>query len=117
MFVNGGIQISFKTKNQSEYGSLKLKFRSLDTTRHPVLLFVSGDAIIKSYVFGNSTEYSQALFLPGEYELRILYDDNKNGKWDPGEFFGKHRQPEIVKPIERKITVKPGWQIEFDISL
>ena len=35
----------------------------------------------------------------------------------PGEFFGKHKQPEIVKPIERKITVKAGLQNEFDIAL
>ncbi len=62
-------------------------------------------------------EFSQTLFIPGEYELGILFDNNKNGKWDPGEFFGKHKQPEIVKPIERKITVKAGLQNEFDIAL
>ena len=109
--------VSFKTKRLAEYGSLKLKFRNLDTAKHPVLLFITTDAIVKSFVFGNSTEFSQTLFLPGEYELRILFDDNKNGKWDPGEFFGKHKQPEIVKLIDRKITVKPAWQNEFEIAL
>ena len=109
--------VSFKTKNLAEYGSLKLKFRNLDTAKHPVLLFITNDAIVQSFVFGNSTEFSQTLFLPGEYELRILFDDNKNGKWDPGEFFGKHKQPEIVKLIERKITVKPAWPNEFELAL
>ena len=42
---------------------------------------------------------------------------NRNGKWDPGEFFGKHRQPELVKPIERKINVKGNWENEFEIIL
>jgi hypothetical protein len=55
--------------------------------------------------------------MPGEYDLRILYDENKNGKWDPGEFFGKHKQPEIVKPVERKITVKAAWKNEIEIAL
>ena len=109
--------ISFKTKKLAEYGSLKLRFRNLDTAMHPVLLFVSVDKIVQSFVFGNSTTFSQTIFLPGEYELRILFDDNKNGKWDPGEFFGKHKQPEKVKPIERKITVKPAWQNEFELAL
>ena len=109
--------LSFKTKKLTEYGSLKLKFRNIDITKHPVLLFISGDKVVQSFVFGNTTEFSQALFLPGEYELRILFDDNKNGKWDPGEFFGKHKQPEIVKQIERKITVKPSWQNEFELAL
>jgi hypothetical protein len=57
------------------------------------------------------------LFLPGEFDLRILYDRNGNGVWDPGQFFGIRRQPEIVKPVERKITVKASWQNEFEIAL
>lgn len=109
--------ISYTTKKLIEYGALKLKFRNIDITKHPVLLFITGDRLVQSFVFGNTMEFSQALFLPGEYELRILFDDNKNGKWDPGEFFGKHKQPEIVKPIERKITIKPNWQNEFELAL
>ncbi len=108
--------LSFKTKKLAEYGSLQLKFRNLDLAKNPVLLFVLNDLIYKSFQLGSSN-FSQQLFLPGEYELRILYDDNKNGKWDPGDFFGKHKQPEIVRPIERKITVKPAWQNEVEIAL
>jgi Bacterial Ig-like domain len=109
--------LSFKTKKLTDYGSLRLRFKNLDTAKNPVLLFITGNAIYKSVPLGSNMEFSQTLFIPGEYELSILFDDNKNGKWDPGEFFGKHKQPEIVKPIERKITVKPAWQNEFEIAL
>ncbi|HEY6062911.1 MAG TPA: hypothetical protein VIV35_04850, partial [Chitinophagaceae bacterium] len=108
--------LSFKTKKLSEYGSLQLKFRNLELTKNPVLQFVTNDFIYKSFPLGSSS-FSQPIFLPGDYELRILYDDNKNGKWDPGDFFGKHKQPEIVKPVERKITVKAAWQNEVEIAL
>ncbi len=108
--------LSFKTKKLAEYGSLQLKFRNLDLAKNPVLQFVTNDFIYKSFPLGSSS-FSQQLFLPGDYELRILYDENKNGKWDPGNFFGKHKQPEIVKPIERKISVKPAWQNEVEIAL
>jgi hypothetical protein len=108
--------LSFKTKRLAEYGSLQLKFRNLDLTKNPVLQFITNDNIYKSFPL-TSSSFSQLLFLPGEYDLRILYDDNKNGKWDPGEFFGKHKQPEIVRPVERKITVKAAWQNEFEITL
>jgi hypothetical protein len=57
------------------------------------------------------------LFLPGEYDLRILYDENKNGVWDAGDFFGKHRQPEKVTPLSRKLTVKANWDNLVDIKL
>jgi hypothetical protein len=108
--------LSFKTKKLAEYGSLQLKFRNLDLSKNPVLQFITNDFIYKSFALSSSS-FSQQLFLPGEYELRILYDENKNGKWDPGDFFGKHKQPEIVKPIERKISVKPAWQNEVEIAL
>ena len=39
------------------------------------------------------------------------------GVWDPGEFFGKHIQPEKVIPITRKLSVKPNWDNEVDIML
>lgn len=108
--------ISFKTKKLSDYGTLKIQFRNLDISKNPVLLFVTNETIVKSFPL-SSTSFSQQLFMPGDYELRILYDENKNGVWDPGEFFGKHKQPEIVRPVERRITVKPNWQNEFEIAL
>jgi hypothetical protein len=60
---------------------------------------------------------NRPLFLPGEYELRVLYDRNKNGVWDPGRLFNGRVQPEIVQPIERKITVKPAFDNDFEIQL
>ncbi len=108
--------LHFQTKKMADYGSLQLKFKNLDTARHPVLLIVQNENILKSVTL-KIAGFSQALFLPGEYELRILYDDNNNGTWDPGQFFGKHKQPELVKPVERKITVKPAFQNEFEIIL
>jgi hypothetical protein len=108
--------LNFKTKKLTDYGSLTIELRNLDLSKTPVLLFVKNETIQRSFPL-NSAVFSQPLFLPGEYELRILYDNNKNGKWDPGEFFGKHRQPEIVKPIQRRIIVKPGIENEFEIAL
>lgn len=107
--------LSFTTKKKSDYGSLKLKLRNLDLTKNPVLQIMNGENIFKSVTM-TSTEFNSPMFLPGEYELRILFDNNKNGTWDPGDFFGKHIQPELVLPIERKITVKPNWQNEVEIA-
>ncbi|MEQ1676116.1 MAG: hypothetical protein ABL876_05430 [Chitinophagaceae bacterium] len=29
----------------------------------------------------------------------------------------KYQQPEIAKPIDRKFTIRSGWQNEFEIAL
>lgn len=108
--------LNFATKKMADYGALKLRLRNLDISRNPVLQFVQNETIYKSFPL-SSEEFNQKIFLPGEYQLRILFDDNKNGVWDPGEFFGKHKQPEIVKPVDRKINVKSNWQNEIEIVL
>jgi hypothetical protein len=108
--------IAFRTKKESDYAILRLRFKNLDLNRHPVLLFVQGDKIILSYKIGKSLRYNNKLFDPGEYEVRILYDTNQNGVWDPGDFYN-HIQPEIVVPLRKKFYVKTGWENEEDIIL
>jgi hypothetical protein len=108
--------LSFTTMNSTDYGKLSIRFRNIDFSKNPVLQFIQSESVVNSFPLTAAT-FTQALFLPGEYELRILYDDNKNGIWDPGEFFGKHKQPEIVKPIERRINVKENWDNDFEITL
>jgi hypothetical protein len=108
--------ISFKTKEKKDYGKLTIRFRNLDLTKNPVLLFVQNNEVKKSFPL-TSTTFSQALFPPGEYSLRILTDENKNGVWDPGEFFGKRKQPELVKPVQRTINIKANLDTPFDIDV
>jgi uncharacterized protein (DUF2141 family) len=108
--------LSFRTKKQSDYGLVRLRLLGLDLSKNPVLQFVQGDQVKFAYPM-TSREFYAKLFLPGEYDLRILYDENKNGVWDAGDFFGKHRQPEKVTPLSRKLTVKANWDNLVDIKL
>ena len=108
--------INFRTKKESDYGNVRLRFRNLDVSRHPVLLIFQGENLLLSSPIGKSLRYNNKLFIPGDYELRILYDRNQNGVWDPGDFY-KHLQPEIVVPVRKKLNVKANWDNEVDIIL
>ncbi|HEX6429698.1 MAG TPA: Ig-like domain-containing protein [Niastella sp.] len=108
--------LSFRTKKQSEYGLVRLRLINLDFSKNPVLQLVQSDQVKFAYPM-TSKEFYAKLFLPGEYDLRILYDDNKNGVWDTGAFFEKHRQPEKVIPLSRKLNVKANWDNIVDITL
>ena len=109
--------IPFRTKKDIEYGEVRVRISNLDLSKKPVLLFVQQDAIKYAYTFKNGKEFRVQLFAPGEYELRVLYDTNGNGIWDAGRFFGKHRQPERVVPIKKKLTVKANWDDDMDVTL
>lgn len=107
--------IRFTTKREADYGSIRLRFKNLDLTKNPVLQIVQNDKVVDSIPL-TKMEWSRKLFDPGEYEMRILYDRNKNGKWDPGKFFGEHRQPEIVEMVETKLSVRANWDNENEIT-
>jgi hypothetical protein len=108
--------LSFSTKSRSEYGQINIRIRNLNSIKNPVLLFVQNDQVVLAAPLKGGV-YRSALFTPGEYDLRLLDDTNQNGTWDPGEFFGTKRQPEIVTPVPRKLVVKAGMENEFDIAL
>jgi hypothetical protein len=108
--------LNFSVKKLSDYATLNIRIRNLDVARNPVLLFLQNDQVVFSTNIKSGTYRSQ-LFNPGEYDLRILYDTNNNGKWDPGRFFGAKRQPELVQPVPRKLVIKLNVDNDFDVSL
>ncbi len=107
--------VSFTAKKESDYGSVQLNFKGLALDKHPVLCIIEGDKL-KEAIPLSQTRFYRKLFKPGDYELSILYDANKNGVWDAGQFRSK-RQPEKVTAIPQKLTVKANWDNEVDYEL
>jgi len=107
--------LSFKTKKEEEYGSLKLNFKNLQKIAHSVLQFVQNNAVVDSFKLTSPT-FTIKLFNPGEYELRILDDENGNGTWDPGNYHLK-KQPEKVTAIPKKLNIRADWDNEVDVVL
>ncbi len=107
--------VRFTTKKLSDYGSIVLRFRNIDLSKHPVIQFLQADAV-KYYYPVTGSEWSNKRFPPGEYEIRILYDDNNNGIWDPGNFKEK-RQPERAVSLPQKLAIKADWENEREIQL
>jgi uncharacterized protein (DUF2141 family) len=107
--------ITFKTKTAEDYGTVLLRFAGIDTAKHQVLLLMRGEDIYKSFNITSPT-WSDKYIEPGEYELRVLYDENRNGKWDTGSYEHK-RQPEKAITLDKKLTVRANWDNERDIQL
>jgi hypothetical protein len=93
------------TKRDAEYGSCRLRFVNVDLSKHPVFQLVVDNKVFESYPI-TGKELIRKRFKPGEYECRILFDSNQNGKWDPGSFHEK-KQPELVKAFIKKLVIRP----------
>jgi hypothetical protein len=54
---------------------------------------------------------------PGDYKIRVIIDLNKNGKWDPGNYFLKQEPEPVVYYLNPKSTpvntthVKANWRV------
>lgn len=127
--------LNFSTKSLSDYGTLTLHFDlaagvkrtdslaagkdslatgkdSLAAPRYVVQLFREDDLIYSAPLNGNS--WKKDFLEPGQYQVRILKDDNGNGKWDRGCYYCEDkRQPERVFPIPQKFSVKANWDNDY----
>ena len=108
--------LRFTTKKESDYGNLNIQFVHLDLSRKPVLQLMQGEEV-KFHAKLTSNKFHDARFRPGDYEIRILFDDNDNGVWDTGALFGKHQQPEKVIAVPKKLSVKANWDNDNTIEL
>ncbi|MEY3432905.1 MAG: hypothetical protein RL131_841, partial [Bacteroidota bacterium] len=107
--------INFNSKKESDYGSMDIRFDNIDTAQQTILLLErDGKTYLKHTIA--AARLNIKLFPPGEYQVSILLDKNKNGKWDTGNYW-KKLQPEIVIARKQSLTIRPNWDNELRLNL
>lgn len=116
--TNDTLIYKFNTKDLADYGNLKV---NLQNVKHfPVIVELTnekGDVLSTRYSESSSVvEFN--LIEPGLFWLRLIYDDNKNKEWDPGNYLEK-RQAEEVIYFSKAIDVRANWDVDqvFDVSI
>ncbi len=107
--------LKFTTKAITEYGKVTIRFNALNLAQHWILQLVQNDNIAFTYPL-KSLKLTIANLPPGEYDLRILQDDNNNGLWDTGSYYTTKKQPELVTLISKKLSVRADWDNELDLD-
>lgn len=107
--------LRFQTKAERDYGALKLQLAGLDFEQNPLLQWMTAGKVVKTIPLTGPT-YINKLFVPGDYEIRIVLDANKNGKWDTGDYWTK-RQPERTLAIAQRLNIRGNWENEFTIDV
>jgi len=114
--LNDSLSINFTIANENAYGKMIIFIDSLDFTSDYILELMSGDNVVKSDIITSGTkELSYDLLDPKTYSLRLVKDDNKNGRWDPGSYEEKRFSEKIAtKELE---AVREGWENELRLSM
>ena len=107
----------FQLDKPDNYGPLTLKVTVPDTSKGYVIELLDNqknvfhrDPITKS---GNVVYKNYPV---GKYYVRVIYDDNKNGKWDSGNV-KKRIQPENIWIYQKQITLRSNWEAEEPIDI
>ncbi|MEC4004220.1 Ig-like domain-containing protein [Flavobacterium sp. SUN052] len=115
--VNDTLLYQFSTNNYSEYGNLRVTLEHVK--RFPVIVQLTndkGDVLATGYS-DKSLNITFDLIEPKKYTLRLIYDDNNDKMWTPGNFL-EQRQSEEVIYFPKEIDVRANWDVEqpFDAS-
>jgi uncharacterized protein (DUF2141 family) len=112
--TNDTVKTEFKIRKQSSYGDFALTLK-VPQKDHQFILELMKDKTtpLNKVIVKNDEKVEFKLLEPGQYMLKITYDENNNGKWDTGNYLQK-RQPEKVVFYTGNLTVKENWTLDVD---
>ena len=110
--VNDSSKISFFTKEENTLANLKI---NLQTSSEAYFIEILKDGNVLERCEPSKNLYFKNL-LPGPYELRLVIDSNKDGKWTPGDYF-TNTLPEKVYYYLKPLDLRANWELEIDWEL
>lgn len=115
---NDSIFLNFKTREEKQYGSIKLKLDVPQEIKgnYIVQLLDEKENILRTNVIQKSEAVLYPYVLPQKYKLKIICDENANLKWDTGNLHQK-QQPEKVIYNAEIITARASWDLELEWKL
>ena len=99
------IKYKFSTRKIEDYGDISLTVQNPSSRQVILQLTDTKDETLRQMIVTTSGTYNFQYLKPREYKIRIIYDDNNNGKWDTGNFLMKV-QPESVEYFPVVINVR-----------
>jgi len=109
---NDTLKYFFKTKSIIDYGTVLLHLQISEAGTCIVQLVDEKDNVIRQTQFAADTTISYEYLDPKTYRLKIIFDTNKNGKWDTGNY-SSHQQPELVTYYPEPVTVRANWDVDL----
>ena len=108
---NDTLKFVFKMSKPDDFGNLLINY-NLSNTNYVVQL-MNKDVVVKEFFPKTAIgkiEYNA--LKPGEYQLKFILDDNKDGRWTTGDYI-LGRQPESSILYNKTILVRANWDLEI----
>lgn len=110
--VNKRLVRQFELDKPENYGSIILTVNIADTSRHYIVEFLnSAKQVIQTDIIKKTTVIKYNNYIASKYTVRVVYDDNNNGRWDSGNV-KKGLYPEYIFVVQKSYNIKPNWEAE-----
>lgn len=115
---NDSFLVSFKGGDVEEFANLVLNLKTPDANiNYVVQLLDDKGKLIEEKNVNHKETITFSLLQPGAYQLKLIYDENNNKKWDTGNYLKQKQAEKIVVYPEGNITIRPNWDVEIEWNL
>lgn len=113
--TNDTIIHSFTSQEMSYYGKIILNLTNVEN-QVIIQLFQGEEKIVREQITDKNGLVEFPYLKAGDYGIKLIFDENKNKKWDTGNYLEKI-QPERIIYYDKKIQIKQNWDNEIDWGL
>ena len=106
---NDTLSYTLRTKTKADFGDIRLTLRN---AVYPVIIQLTtskGEVKFEKYL-EREEPIDFRHITPSKYLLRVVFDSNKNKKYDTGNYL-KKRKPERVSYYPDELDVRAGWDL------
>lgn len=116
--INEKTITNFTLDESARFGHLSFKIQIPDSTKHYIIELINEDQteVFQKDIINSDTSLVYRNYLEGKYRLKITYDINMNGKWDPGNLDLKI-EPERVWYYDKTFNIRANWEQEENINI
>lgn len=115
--TNDSIFLNFSLRDADYYGSLSVKIIAPQNNNpevQKILQFMNDkDAVLKERIYNENFSETFKLLAPGKYKMKVIFDENGNGKWDTGIYRDKI-QPEKMSIYPDEIEIRSNWELDLE---
>jgi hypothetical protein len=88
----------------------------LDTISSSLLLELYLGAVLEQKIRIEQKRITLDSLEAGQYTLRIVFDQNLNGQWDPIDL-QKQIRAEAIYVYPEKIKIRPNWELSLQVNI
>ncbi|MDG1760636.1 MAG: Ig-like domain-containing protein [Flavobacteriaceae bacterium] len=110
--TNDTLQFGISTKSRADYGAIRLRVGNPPSFPFIIQLTNEKEEVVREQIiYEERGEYSFENLTPSKYYVRVIIDENNNGKWDTGSFLSR-TFPEPVFHYAPLLDVRANWDLQ-----